>query len=89
MGCSYDPVQMTIYPSPAELWMEENHFSEISRDGLTTISCCNECGQILSGSRYGYRFLQLHVNHCPIAPRGEVPQKTEEQCKEYPRIVYR
>jgi hypothetical protein len=94
MGCSYDPVPHTIYPSPVELWMEENGFSEIrleaSRGASQVLSTCHYCGQVLAGSRYGQKFLAKHILRCPERTnRHEIPEKTESECKQHPRVVYR
>lgn len=90
MGCSYDPMPVESFPTPAEQWMIDNHFSEIRNSGMG-ISYCHECGQILAGTRYGLKYLNLHVKICPISPRGEVPMKTETELKtdEYKRVSYR
>lgn len=89
MGCSYDPAPSTIYPSPAELWMEENGFSENKVDYHVVGSHCHECGVLLQGGRYGYKFLALHAPLCPVKPRAMIPEKSEDECKEHPRTIWR
>lgn len=86
MGCSYDPMPYTYIPSPAEQWMTDNHFAE--GPGRRT-SYCTDCGVVLLGDRYGNRYLISHVTSCPVAPRHEIPQKTEEELKAFKQTRYR
>lgn len=88
MGCSYDPMPSTVYPSPRELWMEENGFSDVKIDYHVIGSSCHYCGVLMTGGRYGTAFLTLHLPNCTVSPRDEIPQKTEEECKAFPRTVY-
>lgn len=89
MGCSYDPTPYTVIPSPQDMWMTDNGFSAITVDMYHHVgSYCHDCGQILKGNKQGRKFLFLHLPVCPIKPREEVPQKTEEQCREFAYTAY-
>lgn len=88
MGCSYDPTPHTIYPSPQDLWMEENGFSSVKVDYHYIGSTCHSCGVIMVGNKHAKAFLLLHLSTCAVKARAEIPEKTEEECKAFPRTVY-
>lgn len=94
MGCSYDPYPQTYYPTPADQWMEDNHFSKLSvastKGGGLPMVYCHDCGMVIWGSKQGGNFLRLHIPRCLANPREEVPFKTEEELKtdEYKKVRY-
>jgi hypothetical protein len=88
MGCSYDPVPVEYYPTPAEKWMEDNGFSETGKYSGPSATYCVECGVVLVGNRYGMRYLVAHAPVCSVKPRELVPMLTDSECKQFPRVRY-
>lgn len=91
MGCSYDPVPYTVYPTQWEMFLKDNDFWEDKQPSYSSYSfpknaICDHCGVFLTAN---ITLVGKHCGWCPVNPRDVVPAKTDEELKQFPRTVYK